>query len=248
MKNPNEKLDQLRRSSLIEFEHLKKDPHPDPPLRALPEHSVVTEYDAEAPHVPLSGGASPHGMGHFDGTSERKIPLSPAPPGSLGRPASAEHHSLGHLGHVPRRSSTDDQVKGEQTVIREQIGDEPVDQPPAPSLDKEQAPEARGIAGQDFAGHTGTHASSQVLSSGSSSSHSQNWSSSTSQQSSSTQQSASQQQSGSMGQQIQAGKLTFTLPDFGDGNSSDTKTGKEDILSPTQPGDDEDERKGQGLF
>ncbi|EMD90264.1 glycosyltransferase family 8 protein [Bipolaris maydis ATCC 48331] len=38
--NPEEKLDQLRRSSLIEFEHLKKDEHPDPPLRELPEHSV----------------------------------------------------------------------------------------------------------------------------------------------------------------------------------------------------------------
>jgi glycogenin glucosyltransferase len=43
VKNPEEKLDELRRSSLIEFEHLKKDEHPDPPLRALPEHSVGDE-------------------------------------------------------------------------------------------------------------------------------------------------------------------------------------------------------------
>lgn len=46
MKNPEEKLDELRRSSLIEFEHLKKDEHPDPPKRALPEHSVDTKAES----------------------------------------------------------------------------------------------------------------------------------------------------------------------------------------------------------
>lgn len=135
MKNPNEKLDELRRSSLIEFEHLKKDPHPDLPLRALPEHSVLTD-DVEAPHVPLSGGASPHGINHFDGASEKKN-------------MTAEHHSLGH---VRNGSATDDQLKGDQTITREQVGEEPAEQPPAPSLDKTEAPEARGISGQDFAG------------------------------------------------------------------------------------------------
>ncbi|KAJ4361002.1 glycogenin glucosyltransferase [Didymosphaeria variabile] len=38
--NPEEKLEQLRRSSLIEFEHLKSPNHPKAPLRKLPEHSV----------------------------------------------------------------------------------------------------------------------------------------------------------------------------------------------------------------
>lgn len=59
MKNPEAKLDELRRSSLIEFEHLKKDEHPDPPLRALPEHSTedktasdeATEGSAKAPEL-----------------------------------------------------------------------------------------------------------------------------------------------------------------------------------------------------
>lgn len=46
MKNPEEKLDELRRSSLIEFEHLKKDEHPDPPKRALPEHSIETKTES----------------------------------------------------------------------------------------------------------------------------------------------------------------------------------------------------------
>ncbi|XPS81224.1 Glycogenin glucosyltransferase [Ascochyta lentis] len=45
--NPEAKLEQLRRSSLVEFEHLKKDEHPDPPLRALPEHSVLGDEHGE---------------------------------------------------------------------------------------------------------------------------------------------------------------------------------------------------------
>lgn len=55
MKNPNEKLEQLRRSSLVEFEHLKNDSHPDPPLRALPEHSVLHEEGGQASHSLPSG-------------------------------------------------------------------------------------------------------------------------------------------------------------------------------------------------
>ncbi|KAL5116434.1 glycogenin glucosyltransferase [Pleosporales sp. CAS-2024a] len=58
--NPTAKLEELRRSSLVEFEHLTKDPHPDPPLRALPEHSVLE--DEPTPPAGLSGGASPHGL------------------------------------------------------------------------------------------------------------------------------------------------------------------------------------------
>ncbi|KAL6166251.1 glycogenin glucosyltransferase [Exserohilum turcicum] len=44
--DPEEKLEELRRSSLIEFEHLKKDEHPDPPRRELPEHSIVGAADS----------------------------------------------------------------------------------------------------------------------------------------------------------------------------------------------------------
>lgn len=56
--NPLEKLDELRRSSVIEFEHLKKDEHPDPPLRALPEHSAMKEQ-----------GISNIGLGEADCTT-----------------------------------------------------------------------------------------------------------------------------------------------------------------------------------
>lgn len=40
LKDPQERLEQLRRSSLLEFEHLKSPEHPEPPRRALPAHSV----------------------------------------------------------------------------------------------------------------------------------------------------------------------------------------------------------------
>jgi hypothetical protein len=48
---------------------MTKDPHPDPPLRALPEHSIL-EDESAAPHPTLSGGASPHGPGGLDGTAK----------------------------------------------------------------------------------------------------------------------------------------------------------------------------------
>lgn len=66
--DPEEKLEQLRRSSLLEFEHLtqseKKKQH-SPPLRELPEHSVPTPSDKQAlhHHLELAGGGSPHGLG-----------------------------------------------------------------------------------------------------------------------------------------------------------------------------------------
>jgi hypothetical protein len=47
---------------------MTKDPHPDPPLRVLPEHSVL-ENESGAPRPTLSGGASPHGLGGLDGTA-----------------------------------------------------------------------------------------------------------------------------------------------------------------------------------
>ncbi|KAF2875622.1 nucleotide-diphospho-sugar transferase [Massariosphaeria phaeospora] len=52
--NPNDQLEQLRRSSLLELEHLKAPDHPVAPLRDLPEHSVPTadgspaSYDGSA--------------------------------------------------------------------------------------------------------------------------------------------------------------------------------------------------------
>ncbi|CAA9958885.1 Glycosyltransferase family 8 protein [Pyrenophora teres f. maculata] len=73
--NPEERLDQLRRSSLMEFEHLKKDEHPDPPLRALPEHSIAGEKEAGASHAPLGSDGANDGPAEKDfATSQSTLP------------------------------------------------------------------------------------------------------------------------------------------------------------------------------
>jgi glycogenin glucosyltransferase len=70
MKNPEESLERLRKSSLLEFEHLKKPEHPEPPLRALPEHSVpVFHHGADAGNQKAK---APYGL---DGTTDEE----PAP-------------------------------------------------------------------------------------------------------------------------------------------------------------------------
>jgi len=77
--NPEEKLDQLRRSSLIEFEHLKKDEHPNPPMRALPEHSVVEKKEAGT-SFGLDGANDQAVPGSFPHVAEKDFASSdPAP-------------------------------------------------------------------------------------------------------------------------------------------------------------------------
>lgn len=71
----------------------------------------------------------------------------------------ALHHSLNR---VTKGASTDDQLKGEQTAIREIVGDIPAEQPPAPSLNTSHTPEAQGIAGKDFASESSASSSQQV--------------------------------------------------------------------------------------
>jgi glycogenin glucosyltransferase len=79
LKNPEEKLDELRRSSLIEFEHLKKDEHPNPPMRALPEHSVAEEKETGT-SFGLDGADDKAVPGSFPHVVERDFASSdPAP-------------------------------------------------------------------------------------------------------------------------------------------------------------------------
>jgi len=59
LKDPVERLEALRRSSLIEFEHLKQPNHPIPPLRELPEHSVPLPETAVHHHLAMSPAGSP---------------------------------------------------------------------------------------------------------------------------------------------------------------------------------------------
>lgn len=54
MKDPEERLEQLRRSSLLEFEHLKSPEHPEPPRRKLPAHSVPGPGGYEGAAAPES--------------------------------------------------------------------------------------------------------------------------------------------------------------------------------------------------
>ncbi|KAF2450049.1 glycosyltransferase family 8 protein [Karstenula rhodostoma CBS 690.94] len=62
--NPGEKLEQLRRSSLVEFEHLKSPNHPQAPLRTLPEHSVDLGHP---PSSPSKANASDSNFVNSDG-------------------------------------------------------------------------------------------------------------------------------------------------------------------------------------
>ncbi|KAF1935641.1 nucleotide-diphospho-sugar transferase [Clathrospora elynae] len=189
--NPNEKLDQLRRSSLIEFEHLTKDEHPNPPLRALPEHSVVEEKDAATSHAPARGGSSLHGldkMPRHDGANDLIVPGS---------------------------------FSNEQTIEKKDFaGHDP-------------APDVRAGSGERSFAHgdestAPQHYSSLDFSSGSASTFGQGFSSEMSHSSSSAQQSS---------HQINSGNLSFTLPDFNDGGSSEAKAAGEDMWSPTQSRD-----------
>lgn len=200
MKNPNAKLEQLRRSSLVEFEHLTKDPHPDPPLRALPEHSVLHDEDISTARPALSGGASPHGLDHiggFDGIADQAS--TQAAVGNITQQQSVPQTTEGT---VTQGSGTNEKSEVNQQATNE-----------------------------------GLFNSSQGLSSTSSFSFGQTISSSNSQQTFS-----------SSGQQVQSGKMTFTLPDFGNDNKTEVAETREEILSPTQPQDEDDEKKGYGLF
>ncbi|KAF2824882.1 nucleotide-diphospho-sugar transferase [Ophiobolus disseminans] len=192
--NPNAKLEQLRRSSLAEFEHLRKESHPDPPLRALPEHSVLHEEKTAEIHHPLGGGASPHGSGNLGGFD-----------GSKDKDSSQLASNKDGIAEVDFAQSLT-------------------------SSDKDEINTGGSSEGLFF--------TSQGLSSVSSSAFAQDSSSSTSQTYSSTQESSSTQQSS---QQIQSGRMTFTLPDFGTDNSAPSTVAKDDILSPTQAHNQDDE-------
>lgn len=42
--------------------------------------------------------------------------------------------------------------------------------------------------------------------------------------------------------------MTFTLPDFGKDIKTEAASKQEDVLSPTQASDEQEAKKGQGLF
>lgn len=62
----------------MEFEHLKKDEHPDPPLRALPEHSIAGEKEVSAAHAPIGSDGANDGPAEKDFAATSQSTLSEA--------------------------------------------------------------------------------------------------------------------------------------------------------------------------
>jgi glycogenin glucosyltransferase len=226
---------------------LTKDPHPDPPLRALPEHSVLEDESTSAVHHSLGGSASSHGL---DGTVNQsstqtsgRVTSEQLEASGIARMDFAQ--SVGTSSESVSKSG--DQSKGlfftSQGLSSDKSGDQ--------SDDKSEGLffTSQGLSSRKSGDQSeGLSFTSQGLSSGSSSWSTQNVSSSTQHFSSSQHSSTSQQTSSSGGQQIQSGKTTFTLPDF----TKDIQTGvasqQEDLLSPTQAAEEEEAKKGQGLL
>lgn len=172
---------------------MTKDPHPDPPLRSLPEHSVLDDADMTKLHRQLSGGPSPHGLDKISGTD-----------------GAADYDSAQSTAND---STTHQPAPGISTVdFAQSIG-----------MSKEESKSTVSGSGE------GLFFSSQGLASSSTTSTTQQYSSST------TNYSSTQESSSSSGQQIQSGKMTFTLPDFSKETETNVASAREDVLSPTQP-------------
>ena len=193
---------------------MKKDEHPNPPLRALPEHSVLEEHGKGTSHVPLSGGSSPHGlnqMANADGSADSKMPGSfPGTPG------------IGQKDFAGASAAID---SAQQSSGR------------APDVRSSESGRFFAPGGFTSGGEKAStlqHLWSNDVISGSTSTLGQNFSSSVSQHSNASQHSSSQHHSLSTGQQVQAGKMTFTVPDFGENGAGEAAPVGNDTLSPTQ--------------
>ncbi|KAH9873298.1 hypothetical protein J1614_005696 [Plenodomus biglobosus] len=218
--NPLEKLDELRRSSVIEFEHLKQDEHPDPPLRALPEHSILEGPNAS--HTPLGAASSKDGLpardhigpansttAHAFGTedsSQQATSDATAVGASFQTAGTADKDfgSAAHVGSSPQQS----------LPLRPQEANDGA--PDVRASVSERVFAAEGVLEEHKA--ASQHISKQDFSSESSSTLGQSFSG----------------LSLNAGQQVQAGNMTFTLPDFADGAPAMAGAEADDTLSPTQ--------------
>jgi glycogenin glucosyltransferase len=172
---------------------MTKDPHPDPPLRSLPEHSVLDDADMAKLHRQLSGEASPHGLDKISGMA-----------------GAADNSSA--------PTTTNDSSAHQ----------------PAPGISTVDFAQSMGMSKDESKSNGGGSSeglffSPQGLTSSSNTSTTQQTSRSTSQYSS------TQQSSSTSGQQIQSGRMTFTLPDFSKDDESKITAARDELLSPTQP-------------
>jgi glycogenin glucosyltransferase len=217
-KNPEVKLEELRRSSVVEFEHLKKDEHPEPPLRALPEHSVLGDEHGEELQV---GGV-------VVAKSERPAARFSTRQTSTEQSASSQHTS---------QSSSRKQGRGKKIGFtmddfgtgfeKREKSANPLDGP-AFSFEEttpvDAFPKVGGFAERDFGGNSTNESEIQNTVS----SHSMGLG----------------HQITSDGR-IKAGELTFNIPGFNSESTSELVSPIGDALSPTTTRED---RNGHGTF
>ncbi|UPX12907.1 Glycogenin glucosyltransferase [Ascochyta rabiei] len=226
--NPGAKLEQLRRSSLVEFEHLKKDEHPDPPLRALPEHSVLGDEHGEELEV---GGI-------VVAKSER-----PAARFSTRQTSSEQATSIGHTSH----SSSGKQGRGKKigftmndfgtSFEKKDKGGDLLSSGPTFSFENttpvEASPKVEGFAEHDFGGDS---TNEQEM---------KNSSSSTHRSLSPVHHSIGPGHQMTSDGRIKAGDLTFNMPGFNSEGTSEVVSTVGESLSPTTT---RDEKSGQRSF
>jgi hypothetical protein len=117
LKNPEEKLDELRRSSLIEIEHLKQPNHPMAPLRELPEHSVAPPGSAVHHNLKTSPDDS---VGLPDGAPNTKSSNTTLPGNAAENPSSSKplfkELDFGTDGASDKTQETQDTPSGEDVL------------------------------------------------------------------------------------------------------------------------------------
>ncbi|KAF1924584.1 glycosyltransferase family 8 protein [Didymella exigua CBS 183.55] len=218
--NPEAKLEQLRRSSVVEFEHLKKDEHPEAPLRALPEHSVLGDEHGEELQV---GGI-------VVAKSDRPAARFSTRPTSTEQSASSQHSSLSSSlkgGRGNKIGFTMDDF-GTSFERREKSANS-FDGPTFPFEDTtpvEAFPKVEGFTERDFGGDSTNDSEIQYAST-------------------ITHHSMGPGHHVTSDGRIKAGELTFNIPGFNSESTSELISPIGDALSPTTTRED---RNGHGTL
>ena len=228
-KNPGAKLEQLRRSSLVEIEHLRKDEHPDPPLRALPEHSVLGDEHGEELEV---GGI-------VVAKSDRSAARFSTRQTSTEQVGSSQHTTQSSTRKSGRGNkigfTMDDFGTSFEKREKKESEGNTLDSVPTFSFENstpvEAFPKVGGFVERDFGGDSTNEKEIQ------------NASSSLSQNSSfTTHHSMGPGHQLTTDGRIKAGELTFNLPGFNSESTSKLVSPIGDALSPTTTRDDKNQR------
>lgn len=197
-------------------------------MRALPEHSVLEDSSATTSQPSKSGGTSSVGLDKatsFDRASESKSEQANNTSTDQSLPGIATvdfAHSTGSIEGI--KSAGDGSSDGLF------FASQGLSQTSNSSSGGGGSSEGLFFTSQGLSQASTSSSTSQQQSSSS-------YSATTSQQQSSSY-SSTQQSSSSAGQQVQSGKMTFTLPDFGKDNQLESAAAQDDVLSPTQARDE----------